>query len=622
MTRYLLYISFLCYCLAVAGKSSVPLLNITEFGAVPNSRQSANPAVEQAIAKVRKQGGGTIVFPKGRYDFFQDFCHPDSMTIAFYLLHTRNVTIDGQGSEFIFHGSMRVCKVEGASNTILKNFTVDWERPYISQAEIIAKGDDYLDLSIDPFKYPFVIENRKIYFVGEGWKSGINGHINMWDKATGTIAYRTRDILSPEESHDKEAGSLWGNDVELIRPGIVRFHGPLFEKQMKVGYLITFTQGNTYKYTGIELAQSTDTRLENILLYHTLSNGIYANKCTNITLMKVCATPNTREGRVFSTVNDASHFTCCRGQILIDGCNHAGQGDDFMNVRGINSVIQEQIDPQTLRCERGWFIDPGDELWHVSLTSLQREHVMTVKSILQDPNVPETYIVKFTAPLPKGIRKGDVLENKSWYPDLTVRNCHFQKRNRARGMLVTTPGKVLIENNLFETAGTAILIEGDLANWFESGGVRDVTIRDNRFENCVTSGNENGSYWEWGQAPITVSPSFQPKSEKDLPYHHNIVIENNSFKAFDAPILYARSVGNLTFKDNKIRQTYDYPRFLWQKSIFYLDGCRKVKIIHNDLDRNFCSRVIETYNMSRKDLTLKNKIQLQVVTDWNNKVKF
>lgn len=617
------YIFFLLLCCNLFGAGTAPnfILNITDFGAYPDSRKSANLAIQKAISKAKEQGGGTIIFPKGRYDFFQNQSAPDEMTIAFHLFRTHNITIDGQGSDFIFHGSMRVCKVEHSTNSTLKNFTVDWERPYISQGEIIAIGDNYIDMSIDSQKYPFVIKGNKLYFVGEGWKETLSGHINVWDKSTGTIAYRTRDI-SPLEIYKTKGGSLRGDNVELLAPNTIRFHGELFEKHVKVGHIITFSQGNTYQYTGFELTRSTDTHLENITLYHALSNGIYANKCTNISMIKVSTTPNTREGRMFSTVNDASHFTCCRGKILIDGCNHAGQGDDFINVRGINSVIVEQIGNRTLRCERGWFLEAGDEIWHVSLASLQREHVLKVESSMPDPDKPNTFLVKFTNDIPKGIAKGDVLENKSWYPDLTIRNCHLQKRNRARGILVTTPGEVLIENNLFETAGAAILIEGDLANWYESGGVRNVTIRNNRFENCMTSGNEHGTYWEWGQAPISISPSFQPESIDDQPYHRNIRIENNIFKAFDAPILYVRSVGNLIFRYNKICRTYDYPQFLWQKSMFYMDGCREVKIQDNDLDPKFCSDIVETYHMRSEDLELNNKVPLQVVTNLNNRVSF
>lgn len=55
--------------------------------------------------------------------------------------------------------------------------------------------------------------------------------------------------------------------------------------------------------------------------------------------------------------------------------------------------------------------------------------------------------------------------------------------NRARSVLVTTKGKVLIEGNYFSSQMHGILIEGDNHKWYESGAVQDVTIRNNMFEN-------------------------------------------------------------------------------------------------------------------------------------------
>jgi hypothetical protein len=44
---------------------------------------------------------------------------------------------------------------------------------------------------------------------------------------------------------------------------------------------------------------------------------------------------------------------------------------------------------------------------------------------------------------------------------------------------------VLIENNRFPSSGSAILIAGDANAWYESGAVRDVTIRGHVFgESC------------------------------------------------------------------------------------------------------------------------------------------
>lgn len=120
-------------------------------------------------------------------------------------------------------------------------------------------------------------------------------------------------------------------------------------------------------------------------------------------------------------------------------------------------------------------------------------------------------------------------------------NCRILKKHRARGILVTTPGKVVIENNYFRTAGAAILIEGDIKQWYESGACENVQIRNNVFEDCFTSGHE------WGEAVITITPSYRPDSDTALCYHKNIHITNNIFRHYDYALLYARAVKGLYF---------------------------------------------------------------------------
>ena len=48
------------------------------------------------------------------------------------------------------------------------------------------------------------------------------------------------------------------------------------------------------------------------------------------------------------------------------------------------------------------------------------------------------------------------------------------------------------------------------------------------------------------------------KSQKRY-FHSGIVIEDNEFETFDMPILYAKSVDGLVFRNNVIRQNHDYP---------------------------------------------------------------
>jgi hypothetical protein len=173
------------------------------------------------------------------------------------------------------------------------------------------------------------------------------------------------------------------------------------------------------------------------------------------------------------------------------------------------------------------------------------------------------------------------MENKTWTPEVEIQKCRILKQHRARGILVTTPKKVVIEDNYFRTAGTAILIEGDMDHSYESGANRDVTIRNNVFEDCLTSGSITGDRWELGEAIITITPSHRPQDERSVPYHQNIRIENNVIKTFDIPLVHARSVGGLTFKNNEIIRTYTFQPYAWQKSSFLLDGCRDVQISGN-----------------------------------------
>lgn len=601
MRRYFFLITlFVAVCLsaveAAIAQNQIQHLKVTDFGAKPDSREDTRQAFYRAVQACGGENA-VIEFPKGRYDFYSE--KDSDATTAMYLRRAKNLTVDGGGSEFVFHGKMRILLVEESQNVTIRNFSTDWDRPYISQGEFVKITDEYVDLKIDPTLYPFKVVNQRISFIGEGWQAGVHdSYMNIHEKQTGEIAYRTRD------SH---TGNIFKGRAEQIASDVVRFYGRMTPREVpvRVGQIITLYHG-TYIMTGIEIGNSRDTKLEDITLYHALSTGVYGYRSENISLRRVSTTARRDKGRVFSTVADASHFTCCRGDILIEECAHTGQGDDFINVRGVYSRITGVESPTSLRVLRGWFIEPGDTMWMVDYGTISRGEELIVRSKrgLPTPSGEQEFLVEFTRPLPKSAKVGNFLENKSWTPSLTIRNCRFEKRNRARGMLVTTPKRVVVENNYFNTAGTAILIEGDLDHWYESGAHTNLVIRNNIFENCSTSGCESGNRWEWGEAPITISPSYRPASVESPTYHRGITIENNTFRCFDAPVLFARSVRGLRFVGNKLIPTTDYEPFLWQKSNIYLDGCREVEVGVNKVKKSFPAHLIELHHMLQDDISI------------------
>ncbi|RKR84015.1 hypothetical protein BDD43_4233 [Mucilaginibacter gracilis] len=190
---------------------------VTAFGAIPDSRQDVTPALNRVLAYCKGKARVTIQFPKGRFDFYPEVGHKKSNPIGINLFKQHGLTIDGGGSEFIFHGKMQVANVDSSSDIVLRNFSVDWDRPLISQCQVVAVTDTCLDVKIDRQVYPYVIEQDTIQFIGEGWKYPVlEMYSTLYDKDTKEVVYNTWDA---------PLGNIFQSKAEQLAGGVVRFHG-------------------------------------------------------------------------------------------------------------------------------------------------------------------------------------------------------------------------------------------------------------------------------------------------------------------------------------------------------------------------------------------------------------
>ena len=575
-------------------------VSVIDFGAEPNSKKDCVEAVRKALDACKENESTVLVFPKGRYDFYA----PDDGRRIFGITigDRRNLVIDGQGSEFVFHGIMGVAWITQSENVILRNFSVDWDKPYIAQGNIVDTKDDWVDIRFDRKEYPFEINDGKIQFIGEGWKRNVQGYTLLFDKTTKELVYKTRDNALGDNE-------LFNTKSEHLGDGVVRFHGKP-KIRPEPGTYIALWLGR-YIQVGFDLNRSKDVTLENIDVYHALSHGVVGFKTENITLRKVDYKLNEKKNRVFTLVADGYHLNTCKGLVKIENCTQVGMGDDFLNLHGMNVMIENQVDDYTVavriegRGSAHYCLGKGDEVWFVSGDTVQRGpvgRIKDIKEIRSGGKMTAKHII-FEEQVPDWVKHQDALENKTWNAELEMRGCKVLRQHRARGILITTPLRAVIENNLFRTAGTAILIEGDVNYWFESGGVQDLTIRNNVFEDCFSSGHAG----DWGYAVITIHPSFKPRSDTDEAYHRNIRIENNTFKMFDYPVLFARSVRDLKFTGNKLERTKTYEPFASNKATFWFDGCRNVLMNGNTYSDDILGKNVKMFHMKPSDLNLKDK---------------
>lgn len=578
-------------------------VRITDYGYIPGSRVNAVPYVTRALQDCKGKADPVLVFPKGRYDFWPQhavekrYYESNTDVIPFrrcpiLLEGFSKLEIDGRNSDFVFHDRMQPFTIDSSRNIIIHHVNIDWDTPLTAQAEIKAVADGYVDIAVDICEFPYVIEHDKLFFVGEGWKSRLSS-VMEFDRATKLITSQTGDKGCMGENFEDYSA------IEL-RKGLVRLQYPGGGKPVQGNWLVL--RHSARDHAGTFIIHSDNVHIEEVNMYHNCGLGILSQYSKNLYFKNVNVAPNPAKNRILSGHDDGMHFSNCSGQIIVDSCRFQSLMDDPINVHGTSVKIIKKLSDTRLLCRFmhaqsiGFtWAGRGETVGFIENEAMNTIGVGKVESF--HLSNPEEFEIGFTGPVPGEIQEGDALENLSWTPDVWIKNSFFGS-NRARGILISTPGHVLIENNIFESSGSAILIPGDANGWYESGAVKDVVIRNNNFTDaCLTS------LYQFCDGIISVAPEV-PKPDTSKPFHRNIHIEHNIFHPFDYPVLYAKSTEGLFFNHNKIIRSSRFQPFHYRKVMITLEYCKKVAITGNSLQGNVLGKNIKLVSTPRSEVTL------------------
>ena len=583
-------------------------VSVADFGIKPDTYENITALVQKVINHVNENHKSTLIFPKGRYDFWPDGAmrakyfvsntsteQEDSAkikTIGMLFKNVKNLTVDGNGSLFIFHGKMTTIVLDHCENVILKNIHVDFERPTMSEMRYVNVMDKSVELEIhQDAKYE--MKDSHLIWYGEGWKT-THFHGVEFDTTLKTMRYSDWKIFNKSKATE-------------IRPNLVRFEIPGNFKPIS-GNIMT-VRDIIRDQVGMLILESKNITLEDIGVHYMHGLGIVSQYTENITMRRVTCAPRPETKRIIASSADFMHFSGCRGKVTVENCKFSGAHDDPINIHGTNLRFTEKLGNNKLKLRfmhgqsygfNVFFV--GDTISFVHAESMQRFANGKVKSVerLNDREIAVT----FESDVPEGLELNDCVENMTWTPEVHIKENYFTRTN-TRGILLTTPRKAVVENNtFFRTGMSAILIEADSEGWFESGPVRDVTIRNNEFIDCAYQGGP-------GNAVIAINPSNK-KADVKKPVHFNIRIENNVFKTFDYPVLYAKSTQGLSFSNNTIIRTNDLMPQSENKKMFYFNACSDVQISGLKLQGEVLGRNIKMDNMPKTNLKLTGKEKLTI----------
>ncbi|MEK6795648.1 MAG: right-handed parallel beta-helix repeat-containing protein [Spirochaetota bacterium] len=503
------------------------------------------------IADVRTENGITyITFKKGVHHVNGDLLSerqcfisnndPGLKRILVDLTDAKHVVVEGNGAELVMHGAVTPFYVSNAGDITIKNICIDWDRPFLSQGLVEAAGEGYVDLFF-ALDTPFEIRNSSLYFIGDHYRSE-HPHIALaFDPVRAETAFRANDHYAFRDHHRAE--KIDDRRVRLF----AAYNGLPSPGHM----LVLSHQGRIAP--ALAVADSRAVTLENIAIYHAGAMGVIMQATNDITLSHVSVMRRPGSGRVFSTHADATHFVDCGGSIRMYDCLFENQMDDPSNIHGIYYTVRQKLTGRSLIAGIGhhqqygcMMLSPGDTAAFYDTRTMVKARAARVAEVTMINAA--AYAMTFHETLPDLPWEHLSLMKENHDIDVHIKGCTF-RNNRARGLLISTLGKVIVEKNNFHVPGAAVLFEGDTNFWFESGPVEDVEIRENVFDQC--------NYGVWGRGLFQCTPRIP--SPTRACFHSNVRIHDNSIRAIFYPLLYASATSGLSFTNNNVERGSDYP---------------------------------------------------------------
>lgn len=435
--------------------------------------------------------------------------------------------LDGKEKTTILHdGRMVQIWNDQSEDITYSGLVFDLKRPTVSEFRVLETGPMFALIQVAEGS-DYEVKDGTFLWRGD-WGPGAFGQILSLDEGRCRRARAPRGWNETGQT-DAKATDLGDREVRLDYPD--------GESGLKPRHQYHF-RNTTRDSVGVHTSRCKDIVFRDCDFHALTGMGFVSQFTENMTFQRVNVVPPADSIRTCAAWGDIFQFSNCKGALLVDSCRLSGMQDDAINCHGtFLRIVEQPAENQLLvrymhRQTYGFAPQaPGDEIAVVNHHTIREYPDNPRRKVTAVERKTDTdWLLTLDGPSP-AFETDDVIDNITWQPDLTARNNHVSV-NPVRGFLLTTRGKVVVENNVFQRCSMAgILISADAASWFESSPVRDVLIRGNTFVGCG----------------ISVDPHVKA-SRPEEPVHENIRILDNQF---DGAGVTAKSVRGLVIKGNR-----------------------------------------------------------------------
>ena len=462
--------------------------------------------------------------------------------VLFNLSDIHGITIDGQGAELVFHGEVIPFLFEHCRDLTVRDLSIDWARPFLSQGLVLEADEQQLHLEMDA-DHPFEVRDGRPIFTGAGYRSDCLHNMLAFDPDRRETAFRTPD-------HYEVMRSLQAEKVDASNPRRLRLRGD-FRQPTPPGQVMVIKH-HTRASPALCFVSCSGVEVDRVRVHHAGGMGFVAQASRDLRLQRCVVAPPPGSSRLFSTHADATHFTDCHGKIELLDCTFENQLDDATNIHGVYRRIDgsgrtREVSARLIHHQQDGLrtVSAGDQL---AFTDQRSFAVVDMARVVEVKHFDSRSCV-YSLDREVDLGEGHAVAMR-WDPEIEVRiaGCVAGK-NRARGFLISTLGRVVIEDNVLHTPGSAIQCCCDASSWYESGPVQDLTVRRNRFEDCL--------YGVWGRGLIAVNPVLDPSADGPA-VNKRIRVIDNEIVTSDPRLVFAKSIESFEFTGNRLESSSTY----------------------------------------------------------------
>ena len=466
--------------------------------------------------------------------------HPGYLDAAVYIKGKKDVTLDFGGATLYLRGRIQPFLLDGCENVTIRNVTVEYDRSFYTEMRIVKNENGRLSLNRLP-KFPCRVENGYLIPYSDTWENRElhigDMFVQVFDAETGegkglTVAAIGEEILL----HDTPPCEVKHFRVSEEAGGIMLSGDipPDWDSSM-----VAVFAHETRDKSSVMVCRSKDIAIENYRILNGAGMGIAGMYTRNLSIRRLVLARDSRSHGVVTNAADAVHLAACSGKIELTDCRIEGMIDDALNVHNnyyeicavegnrltalrhpqchaLNAYFQAFGERDEIAVYRGR-----------TLAEKCRAKIENVKVL--DRNRIE---IRVTGDV-SAVQAGDLLENLSTQPELTIKNCSFGKANSH--LRLQTRGKTRVENCRISLP---LMFTGDQNYWFEASPARDAAI-----ENCEF-------LKPYGSVRL-VPDGFTPTEEAPY-YHRGVKIRNCTFE--NPVALIARDSDGIEFTGNRLKE--------------------------------------------------------------------